>query len=182
MQETWVQSLCWEEPLEKGRLPTPVFLGLPCGSAGKKSACNAGDLGSIPGLGRSHGEGKGYPLRYSGLEWESQRVGHDWATFTHWVGQNVVWFFFFVTQMNFLAKSILNLFKHTYSPRNPTGQNTECIVFPFSRGFSQPRDWTQVSHIAVGFFTIWATREASKHKKRSTIHLYESLRMRRMRW
>ena len=35
-----------------GRLPTPVFLGFPCGSAGKESACNAGDLGSIPGLGR----------------------------------------------------------------------------------------------------------------------------------
>ena len=39
-----------------------------CGSAGKESACNAEDRGSIPGLGRSPGEGKGYPLRYSGLE------------------------------------------------------------------------------------------------------------------
>ena len=39
-----------------------------CGSAGKESACNAGDLGSIPGLGKSPGEGKGYPLQYSGLE------------------------------------------------------------------------------------------------------------------
>ena len=42
--------------------------GLPCGSAGKESACNAGDLGSISGLGRSPGEGKGYPLQYSGLD------------------------------------------------------------------------------------------------------------------
>ena len=42
--------------------------GFPCGSAGKESACNMGDLGSIPGLGRSPGEGKGYPLQYSGLE------------------------------------------------------------------------------------------------------------------
>ena len=42
--------------------------GLPCGSAGKESACNAGDLGLIPGLGRSRGEGKGYPQQYSGLE------------------------------------------------------------------------------------------------------------------
>ena len=39
-----------------------------CGSTGKESACNAGDLGLIPGLGRSPGEGKGYPLQYSGLE------------------------------------------------------------------------------------------------------------------
>ena len=43
------------------RLPTPVFLGFPYGSAGKESACNMGDLGLIPGLGRSPGEGKGYP-------------------------------------------------------------------------------------------------------------------------
>ena len=53
---------------ERIRPPTPVFLGFPGGSAGKESACNAGDLGSIPGLGRSPGEGKGYPLQYSGLE------------------------------------------------------------------------------------------------------------------
>ena len=43
-------------------------MGFPSGSAGKDSACNAGDLGSIPGLGRSPGEGKGYPLQDSGLE------------------------------------------------------------------------------------------------------------------
>ena len=43
-------------------------MGFPCGSAGNKSACNAGDLGSIPGLGRSPREGKGYPLQYAGLE------------------------------------------------------------------------------------------------------------------
>ena len=59
----------------------------PCGSAGKESACNAGDLGSIPGLGRFPGEGKVYPLQYSGLEnsiqsMGSQRIGHNWATFT----------------------------------------------------------------------------------------------------
>ena len=43
-------------------------MGFPWGSAGKESACNEGNLGSIPGLGRSPGEGKGYPLQYSGLE------------------------------------------------------------------------------------------------------------------
>ena len=42
--------------------------GFPCGSVGKESACNAGDLGSVPGLGRSPGEGNSYPLQYSGLE------------------------------------------------------------------------------------------------------------------
>ena len=42
-------------------------MGFPCGSAGKESPCNLGDLGSIPGMGRSTGEGKGYLLQYSGL-------------------------------------------------------------------------------------------------------------------
>ena len=42
--------------------------GFPCGSAGKESACKAGDLGSILGLGRSPGERKSYPLQYPGLE------------------------------------------------------------------------------------------------------------------
>ena len=45
-----------------------IFLGFPGGSAGKESACSERDLGSIPGLGRSPGERKGYPLQYSGLE------------------------------------------------------------------------------------------------------------------
>ena len=40
----------------------------PGGSDGKESTCNAGDLGLIPGLGKSHGEGKGYPLQYFGLD------------------------------------------------------------------------------------------------------------------
>ena len=45
-----------------------LLQGFPCGSAGKESTCNAGDLGSSPGSGRSPGERKGYPLQYSGLE------------------------------------------------------------------------------------------------------------------
>ena len=72
----------WEEVM--------IFdLGFPCGSDGKASAYNAGDPGSIPGLGSSPGEGNGNPLQYSGLEnpmneepgrlksMGSQTVGHD---------------------------------------------------------------------------------------------------------
>ena len=62
---------------------------MPGGSAGKESACNAEDLGSIPGLGRSPGEANSYSRQYFGLENStdcevhgSQRVGHDWVTFT----------------------------------------------------------------------------------------------------
>ena len=68
MQETQVQFLGWKIHWRRGGLPTPVFLGFPCGSACKEFVCNAGDLGSIPGLGRSPREGKGYSLQYSGLE------------------------------------------------------------------------------------------------------------------
>ena len=72
----------------------PGQWGFPGGSDGKESTCNAGGRGSIPGLGRSPGEGNGYPLQYSGLEiskdrgaWQAtvhglQRIGHGWATFT----------------------------------------------------------------------------------------------------
>ena len=60
----------------------PFFF--PDSSVGKESACNVGDLGSISGLGRSPGEGKGYPLQYSGLEnpmgcIDLSRVGQDQA-------------------------------------------------------------------------------------------------------
>ena len=73
---SWVWgSPCWLE-------------GFSCGSAGKESTCNTGDLGLIPGLGRSPGAGKGHPLQYSALEnsmdciAHSQRVRHNCATFT----------------------------------------------------------------------------------------------------
>ena len=62
--DSWVRKIPWR----RDRLPTPVFLGFPGGLAGKESSCNVGDLSSIPELGRSSGEGKGYPLQYSGLE------------------------------------------------------------------------------------------------------------------
>ena len=54
-------------------------LGFPCGSASKESACNVGDLGSIPRLGRYSGEEKGYPLQYSCLENPRNR-GAWWAS------------------------------------------------------------------------------------------------------
>ena len=92
------------------RLPTLGFTG---GSAGKEFACNLGDLGSIPGLGRSPGEGNDYPLQYSGLE----------------------------NSMDYAVHRILQV------------RILEWLAFPFSRGSSQPRDQTQVSHIAGRFFT-----------------------------
>ena len=75
-----LQYSCLENPMDRGACQATIHgvaksqtgLGIhthfPGGSAGKEFACNVGDLGSIPEFGRSPGEGKGYPLQYSGLE------------------------------------------------------------------------------------------------------------------
>ena len=58
---------------------THTYMGFSCGSAGKESPHNEGDLSSNPGLGRSPGEGKGYPLQYSGLEISMDSLVHGVA-------------------------------------------------------------------------------------------------------
>ena len=70
-----VGNTCWR----RDRIPIPVFLGFPGGSAGKESARNAQDLGLIPGLERSPGEGKGYPLQYSSLENSMDCIDSPWG-------------------------------------------------------------------------------------------------------
>ena len=77
-----------------------LWVGFPSGSDGKESACNKGDLGLIPGSGRSPGEGNGNPLQYACLEnsmdrgawWDtfSHRVGHEWITLSLWLVGNYV--------------------------------------------------------------------------------------------
>ena len=62
-----------------------VHICFPGGSAGKESACNVGDLGSILGLGRSPGEGNGYPLQYSGLENSVDCIVHGVAKSQTWL-------------------------------------------------------------------------------------------------
>ena len=56
-----------------------------------------------------------------------------------------------------------------YSQWNSPGQITEWVTIPFSKGSSQPMNWTQVSHIAGGFFTSWATREVQEYWSREPI-------------
>ena len=67
-----------------------LWEGFFCGSAGKESACNAGDLGLIPGLGRSPGEGKGYPLQYSGLENSMAKSGIRLSDFHFHIDYEIV--------------------------------------------------------------------------------------------
>ena len=61
-------------------------MGFPAGSAGRESTCNAGDLGAIPGLGRSPGEGKGYPLQLSWASLVAQLAKNPPAVRETWVG------------------------------------------------------------------------------------------------
>ena len=63
--DSWVRKIPWRRDR---LLPAPVFLGFPGDSDSKESTCNEGDLGLIPGLGRSPGGGHGNPLQYSCLE------------------------------------------------------------------------------------------------------------------
>ena len=90
-------SLTWkrkQSPKSRNCRVLGRIMGFLPSSVGKESACNAGDMGSIPGLGRSPGEGNGNPLQYSCLENPMDggtlqatvhgvaRVGHNWVTFT----------------------------------------------------------------------------------------------------
>ena len=75
-----LSSLMILGPVEKHLMMyVNIFLGFPSSTDGKESACNAGDSGSIPGWGRSPGEGNGNPLQYSCLENSVDR-GAWWAT------------------------------------------------------------------------------------------------------
>ena len=85
MWETWVQPLVEKIPWRRERLPTAVFLGFPCGSTGKESACNAGDAGLIPEFGKSAGKGIGYPLQYSWASLVAQVVKNLPAIRQTWV-------------------------------------------------------------------------------------------------
>ena len=104
MQETPVRFLGQENRWRRDRLPPPVFLGFPCGSTGKESACNAGDLSSIPGLGRSPREGKGYPLQNSGLENSMDGIVHGVAE------SDATFTFTLICNAKLICKMILNEF------------------------------------------------------------------------
>ena len=102
MQETCVHSLCWEDspgerkgyPLQYSGLENSMDLfiiwGCPDSSVGKESTCNAGDPGSIPGLGGSAGEGIGYSLQYSWASHVAQLVKNLPAVWETWV-QSLGW-------------------------------------------------------------------------------------------
>ena len=138
----------------RDRLPTPVFFGFPGSSEGKESTCNVGDLGLIPGLGRSPGEGKGYPLQYN-----------PWGQKESDTTEQLLLSLFMCRCEERSMKNIPTELSDDpatplpgiypvkvvqscstlqpyglHSPWNSPGQNIGWVAFPFFRGSSQPRD------------------------------------------
>ena len=107
-------------------------MSFPCGSAGKESTCSAGDLGSIPGLGRSPGEGKGYPLQYSGLENSMDYRVHGVAK--SWTRLSDFHFTSLPALFSFFCLSFLFFFFYHASQFPDRVCNSQCIGFNPAHG------------------------------------------------
>ena len=108
------------------------FMGFPDGSNGKESACNAGDLGSIPGFGRSPGEGNSYPLQYSGLGNSMECIVHGVTKSWTWLSDFHFHFYFigFISS-SWILGSYGNLFPGLW--RNLPYCSPQCLYqFTFS--------------------------------------------------
>ena len=114
----------------RNRLPTPVFLGFPCGSASKESACNAGDLGLIPCLGRSPGEGNGYPLQYSGPENSTSCIVH--GVTMSWTRLSDIHFHYMPSSTFILMVSNF-LIPSSASGKTTTPQKSRLVLLFFSK-------------------------------------------------
>ena len=119
----------------------------PDSSVGKESTCNAGDTSLIPGLGRSAGEGIGYPLQFSWASLVAQLVKNLPTMWETW-GQPLNWEYPWRRERLFTPVFWPREFHRLYSSWNSPDQNTGV-----SRRSLQPRDRTHVSHIAGGFLT-----------------------------
>ena len=172
--------------------PASSIKDFPGSSDGKESAYNAGDPGSIPGLGRSPGEGNGNPLQCSCLEnpvdWGACLQSTDYSPWgrkesdtterLNWTELNWKYIGVIVNSgpQEYTSESeseVAQLCLTLWDPMDCslTGSSIhgifqarilEWVAISFSRRSSQPRDWTWVSHIVGRCFTTWATRIAVK--------------------
>ena len=154
-------------------------LGFPGGSAGKESTCSAGDLGSVPGLGRSPGEGKGYPLQYSDLEyyiaiyhWLCSLWGHKESDTTQRLSLSLFTIIeLFLLCILLISQSFNTKFQTSgYDHFRCSGSSVqeilqarilEWVAISYSSESSQPRDQSLASPVlASRLFTTSATWEA----------------------
>ena len=133
-------------------LPSPVFLGFPCGSDGKESTCNAGHLGSIPGLGRSPGEGKGYPLQCSGLENSMDCIVHGVPKSQTRLSD----FYFHFTHGSVYMSIPTSQFTPTPAPCTPSTHHPlrlHLYSFPANRFFGREKNGASLLHHFYRFHT-----------------------------
>ena len=143
-----------------------MSIGLfPGASVVKTPPANVEDAGSIPGSGRPPGGGNGNPLQYSYLENPMDREA--WKATVYGAAKSQTWL---SDKVDWKVKvKVAQLYPTLCDPMDYTihgilqARILEWVAFPFSRGSSQPRDQNQVSRIAGGFFTSWATREAQEY-------------------
>ena len=119
------------------------IMGFPHSSVGKESACNAGDPSSIPGSGRFPGEGKGYPLQYSGLENSMDCIVHGVAKSQTWLSDfHSLYFTFIITGKSRLKFRVVVILTQLY-PINKYPLNTHNVNYIVCK--NQVRDsWGQV--------------------------------------
>ena len=114
------------------------ILGFPCGSAGKETACNVGDQSSTPGLGKSPGDGKGYPLQYSGLENSVDCIVHRVAK--SWTGLSDFYFHFHfhICIRTFISKHFSREMKNM-STQRPVMNITIILICKMTKILSKPQ-------------------------------------------
>ena len=162
----WIQLTNW----------TKTKMGFPGGLAVKNPPANAGNMGLSPRLVRSPGEGNGNPFQYS-CSGNPMDRGAWWAT-VHEVPKNQTWlnkqrfkWMNCVVNVNKVKVKSLSRVWLCCDPMDYSLPSSsvhgifqaivmEWVAISFSRGSSQPRDWTRVSRIAGRRFTLWDTREA----------------------
>ena len=115
-----------------------VYWGFPGGSAGIESTCNVGDLGLIPGLGRSPGEGKGYPLQYSGLENSMdctvRGIAKSQTQLSHFhfhMVHTLFFFLFFFAFLWYLLKAVGIFSTIMYISRNQIAPSQFCCYYVY---------------------------------------------------
>ena len=157
MQETPVRFLGQEDPLEKGQATHSSILRLPCGSAGKECTCIVGDLGSIPGLERSLGEWKGYPLQYSGPE-------NSMDCIIHWVPKSRTWLSEFHFHWRRWSKKV-DLSSHLKLPKTLEQNMCQWISRHYIRQWSarnqrlrNTQDDPYHPHRCLSLLSVWYSR------------------------
>ena len=139
-------------------------MGFSGGSDGKESAYDMGDLGSVPELGRSPGEGNSYPLWYSGLENSIDRGA--WQATVHGVTKSRAQLSDFQFHFHSVVVRKDAWWDFNFLEFTKVWYVAQYMICPGKCSmYTQLRNWTQVSRIVGGFFTIWATKEAHNTMK-----------------